>query len=321
VSKRIRIAIVALLQVGVSAAILFGLVRVCDVQLIQNILAGADRGWLLGAVAALVAQQLLGAARWRHLSAILGGPKLGAHFYVLWQGMAVLLLQVLPSTIGGDVLRATSGARHGGLRHGLGVVVVDRVIGMGVLSGLVLFGGLVFASLVPQLPALLVPLAMAVVGVTGCAIVMLWGPRLALYPIAAPLSALGAALVSSLRGWAGVQVAGGSVVIHLLSVLSVVCLLYAAGAPSAAAVFFVAPSAFLVSAIPISLGGWGVREGAFVVGLGLLGVPGENALSVSMLFGVALTLAGVVLVAMGAMMQGIAFLGRTPAATEVNDES
>jgi len=48
----------------------------------------------------------------------------------------------------------------------------------------------------------------------------------------------------------------------------------------------------LVSMIPISFGGWGVREGAMVVFFGLVGVPAADALAMSILFGLAALVAG-----------------------------
>ena len=47
----------------------------------------------------------------------------------------------------------------------------------------------------------------------------------------------------------------------------------------------VAPAAFLLTAIPVSIAGWGVREGAFVVGFSYLGLAGGDALALSLLFG------------------------------------
>ncbi len=47
----------------------------------------------------------------------------------------------------------------------------------------------------------------------------------------------------------------------------------------------VLPIISIVAALPISIGGWGVREGAFVYGLGLLGVPMETAFLVSVQVG------------------------------------
>ncbi|HEC14310.1 MAG TPA: UPF0104 family protein, partial [Rhodospirillales bacterium] len=45
------------------------------------------------------------------------------------------------------------------------------------------------------------------------------------------------------------------------------------------------PPVLLVTTLPISIAGWGVREGAMVAAFGLVGVPAEGALVLSILFG------------------------------------
>jgi uncharacterized protein (TIRG00374 family) len=50
------------------------------------------------------------------------------------------------------------------------------------------------------------------------------------------------------------------------------------------------PFVLLLSMIPISLAGWGLREGAMVVVFELLGMPRDTALGVSILFGICLFL-------------------------------
>jgi glycosyltransferase 2 family protein len=47
----------------------------------------------------------------------------------------------------------------------------------------------------------------------------------------------------------------------------------------------VVPIAMLVATLPITVGGWGVREGSFVAGFGLIGISGTDALTLSVLFG------------------------------------
>ena len=47
----------------------------------------------------------------------------------------------------------------------------------------------------------------------------------------------------------------------------------------------VLPVIALVASLPLSFGGWGVREGAFIYGLGLLGVPMETAFLISVQVG------------------------------------
>lgn len=51
------------------------------------------------------------------------------------------------------------------------------------------------------------------------------------------------------------------------------------------------PPVFLISALPISLGGWGVREAAMVVVLGRIGVPEAQAFLLSVLVGLAAAVA------------------------------
>jgi uncharacterized membrane protein YbhN (UPF0104 family) len=47
----------------------------------------------------------------------------------------------------------------------------------------------------------------------------------------------------------------------------------------------VLPAVMLASALPISIAGWGVREGGMVVGLGLLAIGSSDAALVSIIFG------------------------------------
>jgi uncharacterized membrane protein YbhN (UPF0104 family) len=49
--------------------------------------------------------------------------------------------------------------------------------------------------------------------------------------------------------------------------------------------FIVVPTVLLISMLPISIGGWGVREGAMVLALRGFGIPTEEALLPSILFG------------------------------------
>jgi glycosyltransferase 2 family protein len=49
-----------------------------------------------------------------------------------------------------------------------------------------------------------------------------------------------------------------------------------------------APAIMEIASLPISLAGWGVREGAAVVAFGALGLPAEQALGASLAFGLLL---------------------------------
>jgi hypothetical protein len=53
-------------------------------------------------------------------------------------------------------------------------------------------------------------------------------------------------------------------------------------------VLFLFPFVQLLSMLPISFAGWGLREGAMVVAFRLAGVPADAALGASILFGLCL---------------------------------
>lgn len=62
------------------------------------------------------------------------------------------------------------------------------------------------------------------------------------------------------------------------------------------------PVVTVVTLVPVSVGGWGVREAAFVALLGLVGVPSHMALAFSVMFGFVGILAS--LPAFGFLWQG-----------------
>lgn len=53
------------------------------------------------------------------------------------------------------------------------------------------------------------------------------------------------------------------------------------------------PLVMIVSIVPVSIAGWGVREGAMVVALGLVGVAPAAAFSLSVLYGLVNVAAGI----------------------------
>jgi len=52
------------------------------------------------------------------------------------------------------------------------------------------------------------------------------------------------------------------------------------------------PAIMLITFFPLSVAGWGVREGAAIVLLGTAGIATDGALAVSVLFGLGLLIAG-----------------------------
>ena len=77
-----------------------------------------------------------------------------------------------------------------------------------------------------------------------------------------------------------------SAAIHLLTATVAWCAARSVGAdlPLTYSVFLVLP-VVLVTVVPISIAGWGVREGAMIAAFGYAGLPASDGLIVSLLFG------------------------------------
>jgi len=58
-------------------------------------------------------------------------------------------------------------------------------------------------------------------------------------------------------------------------------------------------SALLVTIIPISIGGWGIRESALIIGFGMQSVEPERAFTLSAIFGLLVMLSCVVVAVFG----------------------
>ncbi len=82
------------------------------------------------------------------------------------------------------------------------------------------------------------------------------------------------------------KVAGVSLLAQLCFFMAVYCVVQSTGQTvSFIDMMTVLPIITLVASLPISFGGWGVREGAFVYGFGLLNIPMETAFLVSVQVG------------------------------------
>ncbi len=77
-----------------------------------------------------------------------------------------------------------------------------------------------------------------------------------------------------------------SLIAQILYFLAIYVITLSAGVDiSFTALIAVLPVVALIASIPLGIGGWGVREGAFIFGLGLLGVPLETAFLASVQIG------------------------------------
>ena len=86
-----------------------------------------------------------------------------------------------------------------------------------------------------------------------------------------------------------------SVAIQVLTVLAAWLIAEAIGAPTALGVLFLLmPVVVLVAMAPVSVAGWGLREGAMITAFTLAGQKGSDAFAISVLLGLALLIVGAI---------------------------
>jgi hypothetical protein len=54
------------------------------------------------------------------------------------------------------------------------------------------------------------------------------------------------------------------------------------------------PPVILLSSLPVTLAGWGLREGGMIFALGLIGVPSDAAFALSVMYGLLSLVVGLV---------------------------
>ena len=276
--------------------LLLGLVamRVDLVQVAALLARAGPALWAMGLLASL-SISTLGALRW-HLLVAAGwtaGPRLHQTLPDYWRSLAAGLL--LPGSLGQDGYRALALTRHGAplqavlvrllLEKLLALMACVAVAGLATLG---LHGAGPLASLGPAIAALaaFLLLLLALVRTTSA-----WGPA-----VAKRLPAeWGRHLVrphrpagGGLPGWPSWQAASTalllSVLILLTSALQAQCYFMAVGVQIDGRInLLVAPLLFVVLALPLSFGGFGVRELAHVALYGVFAVEAEAALAVSVL--------------------------------------
>ncbi len=273
-------------------------------------------GLWLAALGLYLGLQVVSSVRWRLLARPLGfRAPAGRYVAIYFVGMFFNLL--LPTSVGGDVVRAWYLARHGEptMAEGRGVaafvsVLADRLSGLAVL----LVIACVAAAVCP-VPAWMAGTVWAlaggaVLGLTVLAAIGAWQPERAnaqdhpgskafverLRSLARSLARTPALYRRHPRPLVAATLL--SVVVQAGNVLIVWLIGAALDAPVPASFYWVlVPLVSLLTLVPISVNGMGVREGAVVLLLGQVGVSSGTALSLAFLWfavGAAASLGGVV---------------------------
>jgi uncharacterized membrane protein YbhN (UPF0104 family) len=288
-----------LAKAAISVALLYFCLRAVDFDVLAQRLTRLDFRWVMFVFAALALQTVAATIRWQQIVLQLGAPlNFGRALYYMM--VAAFFNQMLPSTVGGDAARVYLFARDSvNLRIASYSVLVDRGIGLFFLVILV-------AACLPWSLVLIKDqpgrIALLVIGIGGVA-AGLGFATLAFVPKALAerwwvIRHVTGVAKASVRLWRPARTALTigvlSIFIHLLTVMAAWGAAKSITAPlSFADALFLVPPVMLISIIPISIAGWGVREGVMVVAFGYAGLHQSDGLIVSLLIGLGMFILGV----------------------------
>lgn len=240
---------------------------------------------------AIFIANLFGATRWSLIMRTLGAPlKLDFYFKTFFKGF--MFNQVLPSSVGGDGYRMLEATKLPiPKRLAITSVIIDRVIGF---SGLVTIAVCFLYPAFNRLPPLLFHTLLLVV--LGCVSSVL--TLASLHYLRHPLTErwgrwlyhLSETLHQSISSWQdGLLKLSLGISTNLLNALSFYFIAKALGVDVNVIDFLIIiPYVSIMMMIPLSMAGWGIREGAMVMLGHAIGLPQSAALAISLINGLTL---------------------------------
>ncbi|MCX7309722.1 MAG: lysylphosphatidylglycerol synthase transmembrane domain-containing protein [Afipia sp.] len=278
-------------RILVSAALLYFAFRGINFAAIQTRLSGIDPLWVALAILATVFQIFLGALRWREISMACTAP-LGTAQAFRYNMIGAFFNQTLPSSIGGDAMRLWLVKQTGaGWRNATYSVLVDRAIGLIALAVIVIASLPWSYDLVANHRGR-IALLLIDVGAIGAGLGFLllahipWKWLTTFWPTkhVHACSVIANRVIFNRRS--GPKIAVLSLTIHVMAVVIAWCAVRSISAPAAfEQLFMLVPPIMLITMLPISIAGWGVREATMMVAFGYAGLAQTDGTIVSLIFG------------------------------------
>ena len=296
ISMRRTLPLIA--KIVVSVGLFYLALRGIDLSTVLSRINQINPLWIIVAIAATFGGLLLNALRWREIGRHCDTP-LTINQSLRYVMIGAFFSLALPSTIGGDAVRLWLAARAGaGLRKAAYSVLIDRAIGLIALA-LVVVGSLPWSiDLVTDPTGRIMLLVTGLVALGGGAGFLLMGRLpwrwLTTWVVTRDIHACAVianrVLFHNRTSW---RIAAFSAVIPVLAVSSAWGVARSIAAPATfVQLFQLLPPVLLITMIPVSIAGWGLREAAMMVAFGYAGLPQADGLVTSILFGLVIFIAG-----------------------------
>lgn len=276
-----------LLKIVVTLGAVALVLRTASPARIGAIMLQVDPLWLGMTAVATLLQLLAHAWRWQLVHQALSGVRVG--FGPILRGFCrgTLFGQPLPSGVGSDAIRVVAMARDMSLISAVRSVVCDRLLGLAALLLIVGATLPLFAMFVDHGPAY-VGLAITTVGGLGVmAVLVIMAGHLGRVPVIGRVAPyVGGDLRVITRAPSGGMSWLLAAVSHVLSVAMFAAAARSVGdtTPLLLVALIVLP-VLSVASLPVSLGGWGVREAVIATAYGMIGGVPAAGVSASIIFG------------------------------------
>lgn len=282
-------------RIAVTAAALWLVFGKFGVYQVLKQLGHLDPLWLCFAGVITMGQIVLLTWRWKLLHEWLTGEPASFQALFVATGRSLLLGQLMPTTIGTDAVRVFAVADKSKVMSVLRSVTSDRLVGLATLVAIVTATLPLFALVVPSRAALTSVVLIALAGIAGFALLVAEPPVLRRLPF---IGSYVGTVCNDLRRVMrrrerGMSVAIVSLASQLFAILLFIALVRGVGGATSALLLAVIVSpALLVASVPVSLGGWGLREATIASAFLLIGADPALGTTASILYGLTNPLGG-----------------------------
>lgn len=283
-----------LFKIFISVAIIAFILHKLDIATLWHSISNANLGLILAALLMQILSQTVAAYRWYLIMDILKF-KHPFSFYFKSYFKGSLFNQVLPTSIGGDAYRIAEVSTNGGLvKEAFYGVFIDRIVGLVGLLLLNLSANLIEPNLLPN-DVFITINTIILLALAGLLVLLTLHkfPILERYSITRLFFELSHRFrfIYKTPKRIGQQL-GLSVLIHLLSLLALFGIGHSVGINEPLVTYLVLiPPAILLTILPISFAGWGVREGALIGLFLMIGIDKNLVAAMSLIYGVILIIA------------------------------
>lgn len=283
-----------LIRIIITFVILTLIFRNIEIESVTDTILGADIKLLGIAVIFQLLSTLLAGLRWGKVMNTLNFGQ-NTSFYIRSYFKGSFFNQGLPTSIGGDAVRVLDVAENGHRKRDAFIgVFIDRILGLSGLLILNLIANYFLPNLLPNNLFVMINL-IVISGLIGfiCFVYIHKIKALDINRLFNYILRVSAQLNQILHNARSISfhlIIG--LLIHLFSIINIYFVGKSVGLEyDLLTIAVIVPPVILLTLIPVSLAGWGIREGAMIGLFGLIGAAATDVLSMSILYGIILIVA------------------------------